>query len=263
MELTIGREPGSSRLSITIDGNRVAIYGDAYSVPQSVSREHCKITIIDGIYKIKNVKVNNFTFVNGRAIVQSVFAPDTDVITLGSEQYVLDVNKILIALNLKKTANQPQQASQRPQQPAQQPAQQQQPQVETFSISFLEDVWENHHQTKLNIQIKEKKFNALRSVTGLFSMGAIACGFIPGLAEYDVLRVALYALGFILLIYFFVISYMSSSKTPVKMAELDKEFRNDYVCPNPKCGRFLGNQPYDVIARMPTCPYCRSKFKHD
>ena len=35
--------------------------------------------------------------------------------------------------------------------------------------------------------------------------------------------------------------------------------RNLYVCP--KCGHFMGNQPYDILAQGKACPYCRAQFK--
>ena len=110
------------------------------------------------------------------------------------------------------------------------------------------------------MQIKERKAGAIRSVTGVFSMAAVACGFIPGIAELTALRILLYAIGLLLAVYFFVKLYRSSSEQPKILDALDKKFRSNYVCPNPECGQFMGYQPYDELKKKPACPCCKSKF---
>ena len=46
MELIIGREAGASRLRISIN-NQDRFWGNANSVPKSVSRLHCKVVTDD------------------------------------------------------------------------------------------------------------------------------------------------------------------------------------------------------------------------
>lgn len=65
MELIIGREAGASRLRISIN-NQDRFWGNANSVPKSVSRQHCKVVTDDkGGYIITNLKPENVTYVNG------------------------------------------------------------------------------------------------------------------------------------------------------------------------------------------------------
>ena len=55
MDITIGREASSSKLSITLE-KKAHIMGEPMSVPKSVSREHCTITIADnGTMRVKNI----------------------------------------------------------------------------------------------------------------------------------------------------------------------------------------------------------------
>ena len=61
MELIIGREAGASRLRISIN-NQDRFWGNANSVPKSVSRQHCKVVTDDkGGYIITNLKPENVT----------------------------------------------------------------------------------------------------------------------------------------------------------------------------------------------------------
>lgn len=236
MELVLGRESGASRLHIVVNG-KDCFYGAAGSVPRSVSRQHCKLIVDDsGNYTIVNLKPENVTYVNGLPVASKRFQPKTDQVELGADRYQLAVPVILKALLGDKEP------------------------PKTYSIAHLEKVWDEYHDTKLDMQIKEKKTAAIRSVTGVFSMAAVACGFIPGIAELTALRVLLYAVGLLLAVYFFVKLYRSSSEQPKFMDALDKKFRRNYVCPNPDCKQFMGYQPYEELRRKTTCPCCRSKL---
>lgn len=234
MEIVIGRESPNSRLRISVD-NKDFFLGENGSVPKSVSRQHCKLTIKEkGNYVITNIR--NITYVNG-VEVESKHITDNDCVELGSDRYYLNIAAIC-----KIIAN----AS-----------------PSTYSIRHLEKVWDEFHDTKLRIQIKEKKSVAIRSVTSVFSMSAIFCGFIPGIAEYTSLRVALYSAGLLLGVYFFIVTYRSSSTLPKFLDDLDKKFHKDYVCPNPDCHHFMGYQQYDDLKKMPGCPYCKSKYTNN
>lgn len=64
MELIIGRDASTSQLRITM-GQQSKTFGVAGSVPMTVSRQHCSLTINpDGSYRITNLKPQNVTFVN-------------------------------------------------------------------------------------------------------------------------------------------------------------------------------------------------------
>ena len=59
----------------------------------------------------------------------------------------------------------------------------------------------------------------------------------------------------------FIIRISAARKGPAKQAKLDEWFQDEYVCPNPQCHHFLGNQRYDLILRNGCCPWCKSTFK--
>lgn len=234
MELIIGRESGNSRLHIIVN-NQERYYGAPNSVPRSVSRQHCRITDDGkGGYVITNLKPDNVTYVNGMRI-ESKHISLTDHIELGIDHYKLNVGTIIESL----VGSTPQ----------------------TFSIRPLEKVWESYNNTKLEMQIQERKSNAIRSITGVLSMASIACGFIPGIPTP--LRFALYAIAFVAAVYFFVVAYKSSSSGPRFMHELDKKFHEDYVCPNPKCRRFMGYQPYQDLRKTKKCYNCNAMYTED
>ena len=41
---------------------------------------------------------------------------------------------------------------------------------------------------------------------------------------------------------------------------MENRFREQYVCPNSSCGRFLGAIPYKELIKNRACPYCKCKF---
>lgn len=245
MEFLIGRDSKTSRLLIVIDGAKKAMYGNLNSVPMSVSREHCRIVKTNDTYEVFNCNEENSTYVKGLEVDRKLFDPTKDLVELGPEKYKLNILEIINAII-----------------PPAKPRQQQ-PEVKTYSIAHLEGVWDRYHDAKLSMQIKERKSAALRSVTGIFSMSAVACGFMPGIADIVALRVVLYGLGFSLMIYFFIVSYRSSGKNPKILDDLDKQLHRDYICPNPKCRHFMSYQPYADLKRRENCPHCRSNFVSD
>lgn len=241
MELLIGRDSASSRLSITIDGKKRAMYGENGSVPNNVSREHCRVSIANNTYRISNANPNNTTYVNGNQVEQKNFNPQSDTITLGHSRYELNITDILKALMP--------QASKPPQQKAE---------VKTFSITHLKDIWDTNHEDKLNFQIKERKTNSLRSVTGIISSLSIVATIVT---DNENIRICLISVGIVVGVYFAIVSYKASSASVLFMDNLDKKFRKKYICPNPDCHSFLSyNLPYDELIKRGACPYCKSKY---
>jgi pSer/pThr/pTyr-binding forkhead associated (FHA) protein len=97
MELIIGREAGASRLRISIN-NQDRFWGNANSVPKSVSRQHCKVVTDDkGGYIITNLKPENVTYVNGVQI-ESKHISGKDRIELGADRYFMDIAAIIKGL---------------------------------------------------------------------------------------------------------------------------------------------------------------------
>ena len=125
-----------------------------------------------------------------------------------------------------------------------------------IDIRPLKKVWEDYEAESLELQIKERKFNALRSITGLITMVAIALSIASG--GRNKWYLLLYGLAIITSLAFFIKAYIDSSKLPQKRQDLSKQFQHDYVCPH--CGHFMGNQPYDILAQNGSCPYCKKQF---
>ena len=125
-------------------------------------------------------------------------------------------------------------------------------------IRPLQQVWDEYEHQNVKLQVDERKFNALRSATGLITMAAIALSIATG--GRSAWYMMLYTLAIIISLAFFVKAYRDSSKIPQKRQELSHHFQRDYVCPH--CGRFLGNQPYHLLAQNDHCSYCRVNFIH-
>ncbi len=225
MKIQIGRDIATSKLLLTVDGK--SVLSDKADVPSSVSKEHCLIEIDEQTMRLKNLDINNYTYVNGLA-VEAKAIHKTDKIELGRDRYPLDWKSLESML--------PPVANLRP----------------------LKEVWEEYEKQNIALQIDERRFNTLRSITGLITMVAIALSIATG--GRSMWYVALYAVAIIASLIFFVKAYRDASKIPHRRQELVRQFQRDYVCP--RCGRFLGNQSYDIVAQNTNCPYCRTKFIH-
>ena len=186
-------------------------------------QQHCKLTINKGQMRLQNLDINNYTYVNGQSI-ESKAVTLQDRIELGKDHYLVDWSFLKPYLPI--------------------------------DISPLKKIWENYEAENLKLQIKERKFNALRSATGLITMLAIALSIAYGGRNQWYL--VLYGIAIIISLIFFVKAYMDSSKLPQKRQELSRQFQREYICPH--CGHFMGNQPYDIMAQNGSCPYCKKQF---
>ena len=235
-EYIIGRDAGSSQLKVTVNsvvngalaGSRICMLGTPGSVPNSVSREHIKL-MPDGNngFIILNMNPNNVTFVNGVQVLRKEVTVN-DTVELGGDKYRLNMSQILAVGGVK-----------------------------TYSTGHLERVWNEYHDAKLKMQIKERKFNTLRSSYGLIMVAAVLCSLIPDLSD---IRIALYVFAAVFLLLVSYISWKHSTDTPLLNDKMDKEFKHKYVCPNPDCNSFLGMQDYEQLEKRGTCPYCHCKY---
>lgn len=232
MEIHIGRENTNlRRLQLTV-GDVVKLFGETGSVPKSVSRNHCRIMISGDKYMIESLADGNTVYVNGKEIV-SKYLKKGDKVMLGVDKYELDWEAIMdLCLNA----------------------------LNGYSLAHLKPIWDKYDKEKLNMQIYSSRFNALSSISGLLTSGSFICMFIPQFQDY---RAVLFIIGFIMAVFFAVIRFSNSSKLPLKQRELDQWFHKNYICPNPKCGRFLGVQPFDDIAKNVGCPNCKAKYRAD
>lgn len=222
--IIIGRDAKTGQILLN-GGGKSGTYGN--NVPQDICEQHCRLDFIQGCIRLKNLDINNFTYVNGQA-VESKTITSKDTIELGTSHYPLSWEAVNALVPPKA------------------------------DIRSLQEVWNRYEQQNVKLQIDERKFNTLRSATGLVTMIAIALSIATG--GRSVWYMVLYALAIIASVIFFVKAYRDSSKIPQKRQELSRQFQRDYVCPH--CGRFLGNQSYDILAQNDRCPYCRVNFIH-
>lgn len=196
-----------------------------------VSREHCWLTENgDGTYTLEN-KSPYGTFVDGCQVLKTLVTKDTIIkLSPNSSYKVAD----LLPIETKE-----------------------------FSIKPLEAVWNEYHDKMLEIQRRQRDVNLLRSASPIFTLGSGAIATTAKSLDWsDVIfgiTIVLTIIGLLLMIYCFVVSYTDNSIESREVA--NEKFMNNYICPNPDCKHFMGNQSYLVLRQNKSCPYCRCKLK--
>lgn len=238
MDFIIGRESSVNggigrRLCIAYTSTKAVYIGYEGSVPVTVSRQHCKLSVeADGSMVLINLKPANITYVNGQEVMKKRVSAH-DVIELGSERYRVDLQAVLHAV-----------ADLLPKPPV--------------SIAHLEAIWDNYQDEKMALQVRRSKSAAIQSVTGILSMLSIACGFIPGIP--DAVRISLYVVAVGLAVYFFIIRYRNAGKEAQELKEFEDRFKENYTCPC-GCGRFMGNQEYkQLVITQKMCPVSKRPY---
>ena len=241
MDIIVGRESGVAqpRLSIKVGGTTKFI-GNPGSVPKSVSRSHCRIEVDDSNnIKVSNVADQNTLYINGLEY-KSKTVVKSDLIELGADKYILDLNAVLESLTAAPT-------------PASAPKSKA-PVTNVYDISPLKKVWDEYSDAKVKMQVRERKMNALSAIPGVLSMASMAmCCFVDGLKGVCAIVAVVFALAFALL------RFRSAGNVPLLQKQMEEKFQDDYVCPH--CSHFLGNQRYELVLKNGVCPWCKSKFK--
>ena len=234
MEIIIGREEGARRLHC-IAGGREFNLGVAGSVPTSVSRKHCKLTIDGDRLSIENLKDLNVTFVDGNQVFSKVITANSHV-QLGNEKYNLPLKEIIGLVAPKKATKSP-----KPAKPAKE--------VPTFSLAPLEAVWNEYDSLKLELQQEnENRANKQKRNMGI----RMTVGSIPyiGLFANAIMGAAM-------------MTSSNKESNAVLLRKLDEELDNTYKCPNPECGRPFGPTPYRRLKFITKCPNCGCKYTAD
>lgn len=242
MELIIGRESKNNQLIIIADGNpyRLDVGGN---VPSSVSRynikdgtAHCRIIISTGNMRIENLNEMNVTYVNGIEIESSKISMSS-VIELGEDQYRINLPKILKLIGFQPT----------------------------FSTKHLRRVWERYDKALLRLQLEEKKKQNQQKLQGILSQVSMLCVIIPSVLPSipipSWLRCVLVAGALGMGIYFYLKGNQTDDAFIMKKRELDNQFKEDYICPNPKCKEFLNFTPYDTIKSRKKCTHCNCNYQ--
>ncbi len=225
--IIIGRDAASSALNINVDNN-AQVVGAPGSVPKSVSRQHCQLTINgDGTMHIKNINPQNVTYVNGVAVVSKTVTRG-DRVELGAERYLLSWDLIEKA--------KPKEADIRP----------------------LKEVWNNYNVETKAVTQSTQRFQVVRGIVPVFTMSAVLIGYISGgrgMAFYII-----YGLVIALTIFFSLKAWKDIAKNDERREEIRNRFTHDYCCP--ECGYFFGFTDYGILTRnMDICPKCKSKLK--
>lgn len=215
-----------------------------------VSREHCWLTDNgDGTWTLQN-KSQNGTFVDGKQILKTKVTPDTYIKLSGTTTVkVADLLPI------------PQKPVTPP--PAPTPSAANKPkEVPTYSIRHLEKIWKDYHDKQLEIKNRQRSINQLRSASPIFTIGSGAIATMAKTMGWDegifTFTIVLTIVGLVLMVYSFVKGYNDNSIEEQEKATED--FQHRYVCPNPECRHFMGNQPYRLIRQNKTCTWCKCKY---
>lgn len=258
--ILIGKEPGLCRLLVSVDGKTVAI-GSPGSVPNSVSRckvaegvAHAKITVDkDGEMLLTNMKSENVTYVNGTEIVSKRIQPSSAV-ELGKDRFRINLAVVIEAARKLVPGKAPEPKK-------------------VFNIKHLERVWNDYQEELRRINERTRKQQLNARLPMFFTMGGGAISFVLSFVlgdsyktEIQILSGVLVVVGVILLVQSFI---NGKKNNPVEEREKALEkFQDDYVCPNPDDGKFLGNISYKLLKKQfknPKdqkiyCPYCGCEF---
>ncbi len=225
-EIIIGRDGETGKLRLTV-GAKTAVFGEQNSVPRSVSQQHARLTIgDDGILVLHNLNIDNDTYVNHQGVERKRVQPG-DRIVLGDGHYRLDWD--MLQPFIPKMAD----------------------------IAHLEKVWTGYQQQRLQMQIRERRFNALKSATGILTMSAVVLGALTG--RDNPLFTAIYGVAAVAMLVSFVITYRQASKIPLMQDELLRNTKQQYKCP--ECGSLLTLQDYDMLRQTKGCPHCGAVWK--
>jgi len=231
IEIIIGREAGveKPRLALTT-GDKTSYCGNPGSVPCSVSRKHCRLVIYeDSTLSVSDLTDNNFMYVNGSDCKSRGHITVNDTVELGPEHYRLELSTIVKAFSAQQT----------------------------YHIAPLKNVYDNYNKVKLDNQIRQGKLNALSALPGVLSMSSMIlaiCLNNEGIRVVMIVLAAVFAVGVV------IIRMKNSSNNPLKMKQLEDDYHDSYVCPNPSCRHFLGAMQYKDLLKNGACPYCKAKY---
>lgn len=222
MDILVGRS-GNQKLAIT---------------DKSVSREHCRLTLMEnGNYTLENLSANG-TFVNEKDVIKTVVTPETQI-RLGT-RFVCLVKDLLPSNESDE-----------------------QPKVNTTDsydlFIGLEKVYENYIQEKIRIQQEASKANFMRTIPGMITGGVFAITMVLGSSPaVNFFRIITGLGAAILIAYSASKAYKAQNDTPEKIEALNRKFQTDYVCPI--CGNFLGFLPFELLKKRNQCSYCKKQW---
>lgn len=254
--ILVGKEPGQGRLcvSVLVNGQpKMALIGQAGSVPNSVSRckpavgmAHCKIEIDQlGNMTLTNLKPQNVTFVDGMEIVSKRITV-SNAVALGKDKYSIDLNIILnTVLKMFGLKDLP---------TGSKSGESLQSSIPEYSIRHLKDIWADYEETLEAIQRRQQKIGKRRMLPIMIgSASGLAAPLFATIAIPTLyITVPIAAISFLI----YMKNYGEKDTTIEDRKRANDRFIDNYICPNPKCHHFMGNQPYKILRQNKKCPYC-------
>lgn len=238
MKITIGRDQTTNILLYTVAGQKPTVAKGA-QVSNSVSRQHCELEISeDGNILIRNLKPQNTTWVEGMP-VSSLHIKDNARIELSYERWPVDWG-IIHSLMDKAM-----------------------PKV--YDISHLEQVWEEYSEELARLQRTQTMVSVYRGLIPVLTIGGSALIGVYAQKNPDShisdLQPIVYSLAGILMVLFFVKSFIDAKRIPQKRKELQDGLIGKYSCPC--CDYFFGYQAFNVLKvnNKGVCPSCKAKLK--
>lgn len=227
MEIIIGRDATTSGLNVTVD-NTLHLVSSTNTVPKSVSRQHCGLTINDdGTMRLTNLNTRNKTYINGVAVMSKTVTR-SDKVELGGDHYLLKwelIDKVL-----------PKEADIRP----------------------LNEVWETYNSDTKAVTQSKQRFQAIRGVTPAITMSAVLISYFSG--GRGLTFGLVYALIISLTIFFVLKTWKDIRKDDERLKVIKNRFIQDYCCP--ECGYFFGYTDYSILTKnIDSCPKCKTKLR--
>lgn len=209
---------------------------------KTVSRKHCEL-IPSGItpegkqkFILKDLGSTEGTFVDGKRILQTIVNEDT-IIQLGTT-YSTSVSKLIGKNGADLKSNKSQKA---------------------VDITALSDIYQDYNQSVVKLQKSAAMKNFYRSLPPVLTSVLFALTLLLG--DNETIRSLRPFMGILTIIAIgcttFVV-WRGQKEMPEKRAELDDQFKINYVCPH--CHNFLGNIPYEGLLKKGECNYCRCKW---
>lgn len=131
----------------------------------------------------------------------------------------------------------------------------------TFDISHLRNVWETYENEMDRLAQEQQEMGKKRMLPIMIgSLSSVASPILATLVAANTLYITVPVAAISFGLYF--VNYRKKDTSYEEKKVATERFTDEYVCPNPDCGKFLGNISYKLLKKQYSmqCPYCRSKF---
>lgn len=248
--ILIGKEPGQSRLLVSVMGKTAAI-GQPNSVPGCVSRckvgegvGHAKIAVDqNGNMVLTNMKTQNVTYVNGSEIVSKKITT-SNTVELGKDRFHINLPLVIdVAKKIAGSIPPPPESKKK------------------YDITHLKRVWDSHEREMERIVEKQQNVGKRRMLPIMIgSLSGVASPILASLVAVNTLYITVPVAAISFCLYF--INYRKKDTSYEEKKYANERFTDEYVCPNPECNKFLGNISYKLLKKQHSmhCPYCKCEY---